>query len=201
LSTRIGARRTTCAVPGRNGAPGKPKRVSAWCRPPRLLPRPRSRRKPPRFFRPPANVALCPLRPRLLSRFLLAFPPRALPAGGTQRSGANQGMAKFRCAILDDYQNVALASANWSKVQGDLDIKVFNEHLGGPDKVVAALQGFEIICAMRERTGFPRAVIEKLPKLKLLITTGMRHASIDVAAPTERGATACGPRPFRRPPP
>src|SRR5215470_17330662 len=97
-----------------------------------------------------------------------------------------------RCAILDDYQNVALTVTDWSKVKGDLDIKVFNEHLGGPDNVVKALQGCEIVVAMRERTGFPRAVIEKLPDLKLLISTGMRNASIDVAAAKERGVTVCG---------
>ena len=56
---------------------------------------------------------------------------------------------------------------------------------------IEALQGFEIICAMRERTGFPRAVIEKLPALKLLITTGARNASIDVAAARERGIVVC----------
>src|SRR5439155_24050501 len=91
-------------------------------------------------------------------------------------------MAKYRCAILDDYQNVTLKLADWSKVSGDLDIKVFNEHLGGADNVVKALQGFNIVCAMRERTGFPSSVIEKLPDLTLLITTGMLNASIDVAA-------------------
>src|SRR5947208_9779449 len=101
-------------------------------------------------------------------------------------------MAKFRCAILDDYQNVVLKLAVWSKVSNDLDIKVFNEQLGGPDNVAKALQGFTIVCAMRERTGFPRAVIEKLPELKLLITTGMRNASIDVAAASERGILVCG---------
>ena len=101
-------------------------------------------------------------------------------------------MPRHRCAILDDYQNVALTAADWSKVAGDLDIKVFNEHLGSPDDVVKALQGFGIVCAMRERTGFPRAVIEKLPDLKLLITTGLRNASIDVAAAKERGVTVCG---------
>ena len=101
-------------------------------------------------------------------------------------------MPRTRCAILDDYQNVALKVADWSKVAGDLDIKVFNEHLGSPDNVVKALQGFGIVCAMRERTGFPRAVIEKLPDLKLLITTGLRNASIDVAAAKERGVTVCG---------
>jgi phosphoglycerate dehydrogenase-like enzyme len=97
-----------------------------------------------------------------------------------------------RCAILDDYQNVALTVTDWSKVKGDLDIKVFNEHLGGPENVIKALQDFEIVVAMRERTGFPRAVIEKLPALKLLITTGLRNASIDVAAAKERGVTVCG---------
>jgi phosphoglycerate dehydrogenase-like enzyme len=98
----------------------------------------------------------------------------------------------LRCAILDDYQNVALAMADWSKVAGDLEIKVFNEHLGSPDKVIAALQGFAIVCAMRERTPFPRAVIEALPALKLLITTGMRNASIDLDAAKTRGVVVCG---------
>ena len=108
-------------------------------------------------------------------------------------------MAKVRCAILDDYQNVALTVADWSKVEGDLDIKVFNEHLGSQDNVIKALQGFPIICAMRERTAFPRAVIEKLPDLKLLITTGLRNASIDVAAANERGVTVCGTTSFGNP--
>src|SRR6202048_3380994 len=101
-------------------------------------------------------------------------------------------MPRHRCAVLDDYQNVVLKVTDWSKVSGDLDIKVFNEHLGGPDNVVKALQGFGIVCAMRERTGFPRAVIEKLPDLKLLITTGLRNASIDVVAAKERGIVVCG---------
>jgi phosphoglycerate dehydrogenase-like enzyme len=97
-----------------------------------------------------------------------------------------------RCAILDDYQNVALTLADWSKVKSDVDIKVFNEHLGGADKVVAALKGFAIVCAMRERTPFPRAVIEALPDLKLLVTTGMRNASIDLEAAKARSVVVCG---------
>jgi D-3-phosphoglycerate dehydrogenase len=101
-------------------------------------------------------------------------------------------MPRHRCAILDDYQNVALKSADWSKVAAELDCKIFNEHLGGQENVIKALQGFEIVCAMRERTAFPRAVIEKLPDLKLLITTGMRNASIDVAAAREHGVVVCG---------
>jgi phosphoglycerate dehydrogenase-like enzyme len=101
-------------------------------------------------------------------------------------------MPRYRCAILDDYQNVALSAADWSKVSGDLEIEVFNAHLGAADKVIATLQGFDIVCAMRERTAFPRDVIEKLPQLKLLITTGMRNASIDVAAAKARGIVVCG---------
>src|SRR5258708_21356534 len=104
-------------------------------------------------------------------------------------------MPRSRCAILDDYQNVALKAADWSKVSGDLDIKVFNAHLGGDDKVIAALQGFDIVCAMRERTAFPRAVIEKLPALKLLITTGLPNAPIHVPPANERGARARGTPP------
>ncbi len=98
----------------------------------------------------------------------------------------------LRCAILDDYQNVALTFADWSKVENDLEITVFNDHLGPTDKVIAALGDFPIICAMRERTPFPRAVIEALPKLKLLITTGMRNASIDLEAAKARGVVVCG---------
>ena len=104
-----------------------------------------------------------------------------------------------RCAILDDYQNVVLKVADWSKVKADVDIKVFNEHLGGPDKVIAALRGFAIVVAMRERTGFPREVIEALPDLKLLITTGMRNASIDTEAAKARGVTVCGTPNFGNP--
>src|SRR5271170_5370420 len=105
----------------------------------------------------------------------------------------------YRCAILDDYQNVVLKSAEWSKVKGDLDIKVFNEHLGGPDKVIAALQGFQIVVATRERTGFPKQVIDALPELKLLITTGMRNASIDTEAAKARGVVVCGTPNFGNP--
>jgi phosphoglycerate dehydrogenase-like enzyme len=95
-------------------------------------------------------------------------------------------------AILDDYQNVALSMADWSKVASDVDIKVFNEHLGSTDEVAAALKGFAIVCAMRERTAFPRTVIEALPDLKLLITTGMRNASIDLEAAKAHGVVVCG---------
>lgn len=98
----------------------------------------------------------------------------------------------YRCAILDDYQNVALKMADWSPIAKDVEIKVFNAPLGGEDSVVRALADFDIVCGMRERTAFPRAVIEKLPKLRLLITTGARNASFDLAAAKERGVVVCG---------
>ena len=97
-----------------------------------------------------------------------------------------------RCAILDDYQNVALKSADWSPIAKDVEIKVFNEPLGGPDQVIRALADFDIVVGMRERTPFPRAVIEALPKLKLLITTGARNASFDLKAAKERNVVVCG---------
>jgi len=104
-----------------------------------------------------------------------------------------------RCAILDDYQNVALKLADWGRLKDRVEIKVFTEHLGTADKVVAALQGFDIIVAMRERTGFPKTVIDALPNLKLLITTGMRNASIDTEAAKARSVAVCGTGTFGNP--
>ncbi len=99
---------------------------------------------------------------------------------------------RYRCAVLDDYQNVALKMADWSRVTGDADVTVFNERLGDEAAVARALQGFGIVCLMRERTPFPRSLIEKLPDLKLIVTTGLKNASIDVAAAKERGILVCG---------
>src|SRR2546430_800059 len=117
--------------------------------------------------------------------------PVARPEGA-QGAGEALRRRSYRCAILDDYQNVALQVADWSPVAKDLDIKVFNEPLGGQDKVIRALADFEIVCGMRERTPFPRAVIEALPKLRLLITTGARNASFDLEAAKERDVVVCG---------
>jgi phosphoglycerate dehydrogenase-like enzyme len=105
----------------------------------------------------------------------------------------------MRCAILDDYQNVVLKLADWSALKDKVEFKVFTEHFGSPDKLVAALADFEIVVAMRERTPFPGAVIEALPKLKLLITTGARNASIDAAAAKARGVAVCGTPSFGNP--
>jgi len=97
-----------------------------------------------------------------------------------------------RAAILDDYQNVAMGFADWSSITNDVEIKVFNNPFASQDEAIKALQGFAVIVGMRERTPFPRKVIEALPDLKLLNTTGARNASFDVKACAERGITVCG---------
>jgi D-3-phosphoglycerate dehydrogenase len=97
-----------------------------------------------------------------------------------------------RAAILDDYQNVALSFADWSRVAKDVEIKVFDKPFASQDEAIKALLGFAIIVGMRERTPFPRKVIEALPDLKLLVTTGARNNSFDVKACGERGITVCG---------
>jgi phosphoglycerate dehydrogenase-like enzyme len=106
----------------------------------------------------------------------------------------------MKLAILDDYQRVALDMADWSLLGDAAEITVFERHLGDPAAVAAALSEFEIICAMRERTPFPRALFEALPKLRLLVTTGARNASIDLAAAAEHGVTVCGTQSLPRPP-
>ena len=98
------------------------------------------------------------------------------------------------CAILDDYQHVALTMADWSPLAGKIEITTFDRHLGEAANVVRALADFDIICAMRERTPFPRAVLEQLPKLKLLLTSSIHNASIDTVAAKDRGIVVCGTR-------
>ena len=97
-----------------------------------------------------------------------------------------------RAAILDDYQNVAMGFADWSPIAKDVEIKVFNKPFASQDEAIKALQGFAVIVGMRERTPFPRKMIEALPNLKLLITTGARNNSFDIKACAERGVTVCG---------
>src|SRR5258708_418140 len=95
-------------------------------------------------------------------------------------------------AVLDDYQNVALELADWAPVRQRAQITVFRDTIADQDKLVERLMPFEIICAMRERTPLRRGLLERLPNLKLLVTTGMRNASIDMAATADRGITVCG---------
>ena len=94
--------------------------------------------------------------------------------------------------ILDDYQNVALASADWSAVQARYSVDVLSEHLADEVSLVQRLAGSEVIVAMRERTPFPARVLAQLPALRLLVTTGMSNAAIDIAAAAQQGVTVCG---------
>jgi len=95
-------------------------------------------------------------------------------------------------AILDDYQNVAMSVADWSGLAGQVNFKVFTLSLGGSDKVIAALKDCAVVCLMRERTLFGADVIDALPALKLIVTSGMRNAAIDVGAAAKRGIPVCG---------
>src|SRR3981081_569700 len=101
-------------------------------------------------------------------------------------------MTRLRCAILDDYLNLALGIADWSKISDRIDVTVFNEPFASPEAAASALRDFEIVCAMRERTPFPRAMFASLPKLKLLITSGMRNAALDLEAAKEHNVVLCG---------
>lgn len=97
-----------------------------------------------------------------------------------------------RVAILDDYQNVALQLTDWSTLPNDVEVRVFQDHLKDEDALVGRLKDFEIVMAMRERTPFPRRVFERLPNLKLLTTTGMRNAAIDMQAATDHDVIVSG---------
>jgi phosphoglycerate dehydrogenase-like enzyme len=108
-------------------------------------------------------------------------------------------MATYRCAILDDYQTVALKLADYSKVP-EVEFTVFNKPVRRTSEdTIRDVKDFDIVVMMRERTAFPRAVIEALPKLKLLITTGMANRSIDAAACAEKGITVCGTTSYGNP--
>jgi D-3-phosphoglycerate dehydrogenase len=98
----------------------------------------------------------------------------------------------LRCAILDDYQNVALTFADWSPLKNKIDITVFDKPFASSDEAVRALKDFEIVCAMRERTAFSGEVLTALPKLKLLLTSGMRNAAFDLETAKARGIVVCG---------
>jgi len=105
----------------------------------------------------------------------------------------------MRVAVLDDYQGVAGDRTDWEIVKDDVDITVFDDHIFDEDAIAERLKDFEIICAMRERTPFPRSQLEKLPNLKLLITSGMRNRGIDTAAASEMGVMVCGTPSVGRP--
>lgn len=98
----------------------------------------------------------------------------------------------LRCAILDDYQDVALSIADWSPLAGRVEVESFRDHIADRGKLAERLAEFDVAVAMRERTPFDAALFNRLPKLKLLVTTGMRNASIDLAAAAAHNVVVCG---------
>ena len=97
-----------------------------------------------------------------------------------------------KIAVLDDYQGVALSMADWDALPGDAQVDVYADHLADEDEVAKRLSRYEIVVAMRERTPFPRSLLERMSALRLLVTTGMGNASIDLDAASEHGVTVCG---------
>lgn len=99
----------------------------------------------------------------------------------------------MRIAILDDYQGAAVASADWDSIP-DAEVHAFPDHLADEHALAERLRGFPVVVAMRERTPFPASLLERLPDLRLLVTTGARNASIDTLAARGRGIVVCGTR-------
>jgi phosphoglycerate dehydrogenase-like enzyme len=97
-----------------------------------------------------------------------------------------------RVAVLDDYQGVALEMADWSILPRDCQVQVFRDHLSDVEALAQRLREFEVITCMRERTPFGRDLLERLLHLRLLVTTGMRNAAIDLKAATDLGILVCG---------
>ena len=98
----------------------------------------------------------------------------------------------MRIAVLDDYQTVAESLADWSQLPSSDEVVFFNDHLVGEDGLAERLAGFDVVMGMRERTPFRRSLLERLPNLRLLVTTGRRNASFDIEAATDLGIAVCG---------
>lgn len=98
----------------------------------------------------------------------------------------------MHCVVLDDYQDVALTAADWSPLDGRVEVRTLHRHLDDREELVAALADAEIVVAMRERTPFDAELLRRLPRLRLLVTTGMRNASIDLGAAAAAGVSVCG---------
>lgn len=95
-------------------------------------------------------------------------------------------------AVLDDYQHAAGPATDWSVLDGRAEVVFFHDHTETDDQTVARLQPFDAVLAMRERTPFPAAVLDRLPRLRLLVTTGTANAAVDLTAAARTGVTVCG---------
>ncbi|SFF26195.1 Phosphoglycerate dehydrogenase [Actinacidiphila alni] len=106
----------------------------------------------------------------------------------------------LRCAVLDDYQGAALSLADWSVLSPGVEVVAFTGHFTSEAELTAALADFDIVVTLRERVRFPAAVLAALPRLRLLIASGMRNSVIDYAAAGRHGVTVCGTRSATTPP-
>lgn len=107
---------------------------------------------------------------------------------------------KLRCAVIEDFQSAATTVADWSSVTADVGVVTFTEHLGSTEEVAAALAEFDIVVTLRERVPFPAEVFARLPRLRLLIASGMRNSVIDFAAAEQHGVIVCGTASSSTPP-
>jgi len=109
-------------------------------------------------------------------------------------------MQKLQCAVLDDYQRVALSSTDWGSLSDRVAVRVLDRHIGREDELASLIGDCEVVVVMRERSPVTRSLLSRLPQLRLLVTTGMRNAAIDLAAAHERGVTVCGTASRSEPP-
>lgn len=107
---------------------------------------------------------------------------------------------QLRCAVLDDYQNAATTVVDWSPLTGEVEVVIFPTHFAGEDELAAALADFEIVVTLRERVAFPASLLARLPRLKLLVASGMRNTVIDYAAAEAQGVAVCGTSSSSTPP-
>ncbi|MFH8438478.1 D-2-hydroxyacid dehydrogenase family protein [Streptomyces sp. NPDC018007] len=107
---------------------------------------------------------------------------------------------KLRCAVIEDFQSVAATVADWSPVTADVEIVTFTEHLATVDEAAAALAGFDIVVTLRERVPFPADLFARLPRLRLLVASGMRNSVIDFDAARRHGVVVCGTASSSTPP-
>ncbi|KUN83352.1 hydroxyacid dehydrogenase [Streptomyces bungoensis] len=107
---------------------------------------------------------------------------------------------RLRCAVLDDFQNAALTSADWSAVQDRVEVVGFREHIADEDELAHVLADFDIVVTLRERVPFPASLLDRLPRLKLLVASGMRNSVLDYAAAERGGVTVCGTASSSTPP-
>lgn len=119
--------------------------------------------------------------------------------GGDPRPTGEAAM-KLRCAVIEDFQSVATTVVDWSPVTSDIEVVTFTEHLATEDEAAAALADFDVVVTLRERVPFPAELFARLPRLRLLVASGMRNSVIDLGAAKRHGVTVCGTASSSTPP-